>query len=278
MSHRATPRCYLMCRPTYFDVTDSETPWMDPDEPVNTAEAVSQWERLRDRLRGLGHTVEELPARPGLPDMVFSANGATVIDGRVLGARFSYRSRAPETAAHRAWFLSHGVAFHEPEHTNEGEGDYAVTASHLLAGYGFRTPLAAHAEAQEFFGRPVLSLELVDPRYYHLDTALTVLDRAADEIAYHPDAFAPASRAKLRQIFPDALQASASDAAALGLNAVSDGLHVLLPHTAHGLFPALRDRGYQPIGVDVSELTKGGGGVKCCVLELRGLDLHKNTG
>lgn len=113
---------------------------MDPDEPVNTAEAVSQWERLRDRLRGLGHTVEELPARPGLPDMVFSANGATVIDGRVLGARFSYRSRAPETAAHRAWFLSHGVAFHEPEHTNEGEGDYAVTASHLLAGYGFRTP------------------------------------------------------------------------------------------------------------------------------------------
>ncbi len=273
MSHRATHRCYLMCRPTHFDVTDSETPWMDPDEPVDTAQAVSQWEHLRDSLRALGHTVEELPAQPGLPDMVFAANGATVIDGRVLGARFSYRNRAPETDAHRAWFRSHGIAFHDPQHANEGEGDYAVTASHLLAGYGFRTTPAAHAEAREFFGRPVLGLELVEPRYYHLDTALTVLDPATDQIIYYPGAFSPDSRATLRRLFPDALHATAADAAALGLNAVSDGLHVLLPHTAHGLFPTLRDRGFQPVGVNVSELTKGGGGVKCCVLELRGLPL-----
>jgi N-dimethylarginine dimethylaminohydrolase len=123
------------------------------------------------------------------------------------------------------------------------------------------------AEAQEFFGRPVIGLELVDPRYYHLDTALGVLD--GDEIMYYPQAFSPGSQAVLRRLFPDALIATEEDAAALGLNAVSDGRHVLLPLAATGLFQPLRDRGFEPIGVDVSELHKAGGSVKCATMELR---------
>ncbi|MEU2791754.1 dimethylargininase [Streptomyces sp. NPDC007100] len=275
MLRRATARHYLMCRPTYFEVTEARTPWMDPDEPVNAAVACRQWEQLRDRLRALGHTVEELPPRPGAPEMVFAANGATVIDGRVLGARFTHRERVPEAAVHREWFLSHGVtAYREPEHLNEGEGDYAVTSSWLLAGHGFRTDLSSHAEAQEFFDRPVLALELVDPRYYHLDTALAVLDPAVDEIMYYPGAFSEASRAVLRHRFPDAVLANSTHAEALGLNAVSDGRHVLLPEAAQKLFPALRARGFEPIGIDLSELAKSGGGAKCCVQEIRGLASH----
>ena len=55
----------------------------------------------------------------------------------------------------------------------------------------------------------------------------------------------------------------------LGLNAVSDGLHVVLPAAAKGLAAQLADHGFEPIGVDTSELLKGGGGPKCCSLELR---------
>ncbi|KOG90923.1 amidinotransferase, partial [Streptomyces varsoviensis] len=105
----------------------------------------------------------------------------------------------------------------------------AVTSSWLLAGRGFRSSPLSHAEVQEYFGRPVIGLDLVDPRYYHLDTALCVLDADGDEIMYYPGAFSPGSRAVLERLFPDALIAAEADAVALGLNAVSDGLHVLLP-------------------------------------------------
>ncbi|WP_399001320.1 dimethylargininase [Streptomyces sp. CBMA152] len=266
----ARPRRYLMCPPAHFKVTYSINPWMDPAKPVDLPLALAQWEDLRDRYRALGHTVELLDPRPDLPDMVFAANGATVIDGRVLGARFAHPEREAEAEAHLDWFRTHGFTeIHEPAHINEGEGDFAVTASYLLAGRGFRSSPLSHDEAQEFFGRPVIGLDLVDPRYYHLDTALCVLDDSADEIMYYPGAFSPGSRAVLARLFPDAVIASDEDAAALGLNAVSDGLHVLLPQGAVGLFSSLRERGFVPVGMDLGELLKGGGSVKCCTQELR---------
>jgi N-dimethylarginine dimethylaminohydrolase len=259
-----------MCPPAHYRVTYSINPWMDPRKPVDPALAMFQWEDLRERYRGLGHTVEVLGALPGLPDMVFAANGATVVDGRVLGARFANPERTAEAPAHLAWFRAHGYRdVREPEHVNEGEGDFAVTSSWLLAGQGFRSSPLAHDEAQEFFRRPVISLELTDPRYYHLDTALAVLDDAADEIMYYPGAFTPGSRAVLARLFPDALLATAEDAAAFGLNAVSDGRHVLLPRAAKGLRGPLRRRGFVPVAVDLSEFHKAGGSVKCCTMELR---------
>ncbi|MBD0710825.1 amidinotransferase [Streptomyces sp. CBMA291] len=261
-----------MCPPAHFSVTYSINPWMDPTKPVDPPLALAQWEDLRDRYLALGHTVDLLTPDPALPDMVFAANGATVVGGRVLGARFAHPERAEEAARHLSWFRANGwadEAVRAPEHVNEGEGDFAVTASWILAGRGFRSSPLARDEAQEFFRRPVIGLELVDPRYYHLDTALCVLDDAADEIMYYPDAFSPESRAVLARLFPDALLAGAGDAAALGLNAVSDGRHVLLPQTAVGLFEPLRRRGFEPLGMDLGELLKGGGSVKCCTQELR---------
>lgn len=247
-----------MCPPAHFEVTYSINPWMDPAKPVDVPLALAHWEDLRDRYRSLGHRVDELEPLPGLPDMVFAANGTTVLDGRVLGARFAHPQRTAEAAAHLDWFRERGYAtVHEPVHINEGEGDFAVTASYVLAGRGFRSSPLSHAEAQEFFGRPVIGLDLVDPRYYHLDTALAVLDDGADEVMYYPDAFSPGSRAVLERLFPDALIATGPDAAAFGLNAVSDGLHVLLPQAAVGLFEPLRARGFEPVGMDLSELLKG---------------------
>jgi N-dimethylarginine dimethylaminohydrolase len=265
-------RRYLMCPPTHFRVIYSINPWMDPGKRVDLPLAVAQWECLRDRCRSLGHTVEELEPRPELPDMVYAANGATVIDGRVLGARFAHAERAGEAAAHRDWYRAHGFReVREPDHINEGEGDFAVTASWLLAGRGFRSSPLSHPEAQEFFGRPVIGLDLVDPRYYHLDMALCVLDKTRDDaVMYYPPAFSAGSRAVLARLFPGALIAEEADALALGLNAVSDGHHVLLPQAAAGLFEPLRRRGYEPVPVDLTELLKGGGSVKCCTAELHG--------
>jgi N-dimethylarginine dimethylaminohydrolase len=267
MTLDATRRRYLMCRPTYFAVDYAINPWMDPSVPVDVDRAVRQWETLRQTYLDLGHTVELIDPVVGLPDMVFAANGATVVDGQVLAVQFRDPQRADEAPAYQAWFEQAGFPVHEPKHINEGEGDLLLVGDLILAGTGFRTAHAAHAEVQEVFGRPTVTLQLVDPRYYHLDTALCVLDDRT--VAYLPEAFSPGSQAVLRRLFPDAIHASAADAAVFGLNSVSDGRHVVLPAQATGLAATLRERGYEPVGVDLSELLKAGGGPKCCTLVLR---------
>nr|WP_158881667.1 dimethylargininase [Amycolatopsis anabasis] len=263
-----------MCPPRYFAVNYSINPWMDPSQPVSAERALAQWTELRDTYRRLGHTVEEIEPRPGLPDMVFAANSGTVIDGRVLGSRFRAEQRAAEAEHFRRWFVEHGYRdVVMPTKINEAEGDFAWTGRELLAGTGFRTDPEAHAEAQEVLGVPVVSLRLTDPRYYHLDTALFVLAEATDttraQIAYYPDAFSPGSRRVLARLFPDAVLADADDAACFGLNGVSDGRNVVLPLEATTLAARLADRGYVPYHVDISELRKAGGGPKCCTLEIR---------
>ena len=263
----ATPRRYLMCPPTYFSVDYAINPWMVPGTRVDRPLALAQWDVLRRTYLDLGHAVDLLAPVPGLPDMVYAANGATVVDGVVLGARFRYPQREAEAVAHAMWFRRAGIRVVEPEFVNEGEGDLLVVGDVILAGSGFRTDPAAHAEAARVLNREVVPLELVDPCYYHLDTAIAVLDAAT--IAWLPEAFSERSRAVLQERFPDAVVADPADAAVLGLNAVSDGRHVVLPARATRLAAALAERGYIPVPVDLSELLKGGGGPKCCTLEVR---------
>ncbi|GAA1589476.1 N-dimethylarginine dimethylaminohydrolase [Actinoplanes couchii] len=261
-----------MCPPQHFTVEYAINPWMDTTAAVDAELAVRQWESLRTTLTGLGHVVHVLDPVPGLPDMVYSANGAFSVDGTVYGARFLYPQRANEAVEHRMFYQrGDDWRFVAPEHVNEGEGDFAYLPGAyggiVLAGYGFRTDPAAHAEAQEVLGRPVISLKLVDPAFYHLDTALAALDDR--HVTYYPEAFSPASQRVLAQLFPDAVLADRVDAEAFGLNLVSDGRHVILNTEAVAMGHKVREAGYLPVHVELSELKRGGGSVKCAVAELR---------
>ncbi|MEV6366033.1 dimethylargininase [Micromonospora musae] len=273
VNHQRVPRkrTYLMCSPEHFAVEYAINPWMDVTAPVDPELAVKQWDRLRETLLQLGHEVHLLTPERGLPDMVYAANGAFVVDGVVYGAQFKHEQRAAEAAAHRAFYESQGWRFIAPSETNEGEGDFAyVPEAHgglVLAGHGFRTELPAHAEAQEALGRPVISLRLVDPRFYHLDVALAAIDDG--NVVYFPGAFSAASQKVLAQLFPDAVIADDADVMAFGLNLVSDGLNVVLNSEATGLAEKLTAAGYHPVPVELAELKKGGGSVKCCIAELR---------
>jgi len=264
----ATRRRYLMCPPEHFEVSYAINPWMDPTRPVDRARALQQWSQLRATYERLGHVVEVVEAVPGLPDMVFAANGGVVVGGRALGARFTYPQRAGEAPAYLARLRTAGLELvAEPTHVNEGEGDFVVVGDRVLAGTGYRTDRGAHAEAEAVLGVEVLGLELVDPRYYHLDTCLAALDDT--NIAYYPPAFSPASLALLQALYPDAVLAGQADAEVLGLNFVSDGRNVVLTHDAVGLIDQLAEAGYRPVPVDLSELLRAGGSVKCCTMELR---------
>jgi N-dimethylarginine dimethylaminohydrolase len=265
----ARARHYLMCRPTFFTVSYAINPWMDPSVPVDLKLAMRQWEGLRDAYRALGHTVSFIEPVAGLPDMVFAANGALVVEGKVLGARFLAAERGPEGPAYSDWLAEADLfnGFGTTSTVNEGEGDFLDLDTAILAGTGFRTSRAAHGEAQEFFGKPVVSLQLVDPRFYHLDTAIAVL--GDHDIAYYPGAFSAGSSAVLRRMFPDAITVDEAEASTFAMNSVSDGRNVVVPVESERFGAALRERGYDPVPVELSEFRKAGGGPKCCTLELR---------
>ncbi|MCU1440376.1 MAG: N-dimethylarginine dimethylaminohydrolase [Rhodoglobus sp.] len=263
----ASKRTVLMCRPDYFTVSYRINPWMHPEDPTDTSLAVKQWDVLHQIYLDLDFDVHLIEPIVGLPDMVYAANGGFVIDNIAYGASFTYPERQPEGPAYMDWFEANGFDVRVPEEVNEGEGDFLLVAGKILAGTGFRTATNSHGEVAAIYGREVVSLNLVNPSFYHLDTAVAVLDD--NNIAYLPSAFDESSLEKLRTLFPDAVIVTEQDAAVLGLNSFSDGYNVVIASRAKDFERQLRERGYNPIGVDLSELLLGGGGVKCCTLELR---------
>lgn len=267
----ARRKTVLMTRPEHFTVSYRINPWMEPSNPTDTTVALRQWQTLYDTYARLGFTIELVDPIAGLPDMVYAANGGFVLDGIAYGARFQYPERAPEGPAYMDWFAARGLQVVEPVSVNEGEGDFLAVGDAIFAGTGFRSDTASHDELRRIFDREVVTLCLVDPSFYHLDTAFAVLDDQGGpaSVAYLPKAFDDASRAILERRFPDAVIATDADAAVLGLNSFSDGRNVVIASRAETFARDLELRGYSPHGVDLSELLLGGGGVKCCTLELR---------
>ena len=265
-THATSPRV-LMCRPEHFTVSYRINPWMHPEDPTDTSLAVRQWTVLYETYQKLGFQVDLIDPAPGSPDMVYAANGGFVLDGIAYGALFHHPERAAEGPAYMEWFAANGFDVVEPHNTNEGEGDFLLVGDTILAASGFRSETSSHQEIAEIFQREVVSLQLVNPSFYHLDTALAVID--SETIAYLPSAFDDRSLGILRERYPDAIIAEESDAAVLGLNSFSDGQTVVIAERATTFAKDLKDRGFTPVGVDLSELLLGGGGVKCCTLELR---------
>ena len=270
-------RRYLMCRPEHFTVSYEINPWMNKAHPTDGSKAVRQWQALYDTYLQLGHHVDLIDPTPGLNDMVYTANGGLVIDGLALGSRFCVHQRQGEELLFRQWFAAHGFDVVEPVAIQEGEGDLLLVGDVILAGYGVRSELVSHAEVAAVFGREVLSLRLINPTYYHLDTAVCVLDPVQGpggveraNIAYLPAAFDAFGQACLAERFPDAIRLDTSEPPSLDLNAISDGRNVLLPPSATMFATRLRERDYHPVPIDLSELHLGGGSIKCCTLELRG--------
>lgn len=275
-------RRYLMCRPEHFTVRYSINPWMHPDRPTDTNRALAQWTVLYNTYLQLGHEVELIDPLWGLPDMVYTANGGFIIDGIAYGVNFRVEERQGEARPFMDWFGNNGFDVVQPRTVNEGEGDFLLVGDTILAGTGFRSTNESHQELVDVFGLEVVSLTLVDPRFYHLDTAISVLDPVdassssatgipeRANIAYLPSAFDAASRAKLEERYPDAILVSEADGDVFGLNSASDGYNVFISPRATGFERQLRERGYNPVLIDLSELLLGGGGIKCCTLELRG--------
>ena len=259
----------MMCSPLYFDIEYEINPWMHTDNQVQKDLANQQWLQLNSIYGQLGWKVEHIDPIEHLPDMVFTANGALVINHKVALPTFRAPDRQPETAHFKQWFVERGYTeFLEPKYDFEGEGDALVWNDIIFAGYPWRTDRPSHAELAEFFEAKVVSLQLADGRFYHLDTCLTIVDEQT--VTVWPPAFTAESLKLIRDIVPNVLEATEQDALAYGLNAMSDGKNIVLSDKATSLIDIYRQKGLNVFPTPISEFQKSGGGVKCLTLELRG--------
>lgn len=256
-----------MCPPDNFEIAYQINPWMQSGQTVDTHRAAQQWRELRSTYRRLGHEVLTIKPQPGLPDMVFTANGGLVRGQKAALPVFRHAERQPETNHFAEWFQAYGLAeILIPQHPFEGEGDALVSNGRILAGYGFRSDRRAHDELAAFFDMEVISLQLVDPRFYHIDTCLAVLNQQT--IAFYPPAFDKSAQAVLRNLCPKVIEASQEDALAFGLNMFSDGQNVVMSPGAKSLIAQVQAAGFNVYPVAVDEFKKSGGGIKCLTLTM----------
>lgn len=166
------PPRILMCPPTHYGIVYEINPWMNKNVGTDPIESIRQWEQLFNQLQALGAQIELLEPVQGLPDLVFTANAGLVYENQFFSSQFRHPVRQRESPKFDAWFASQGFRVHRlpPGHYFEGAGDALFCGKELYAGYGFRSDARSHIWMGEQLGVEVLPLELIDPRYYHLDT------------------------------------------------------------------------------------------------------------
>jgi N-dimethylarginine dimethylaminohydrolase len=246
-------RRVLMVAPRYFDVVYEINPWMSRARRADPARASAEWESLRRVLtEKAGAEVLTADPQPGLPDLVFTANAGLVLGERAVLSNFRHPERQAEAPHFRRWFEAHGfeVLTLPEERLFEGEGDALFAGDTLFAGYHFRSDVLAHRAVGELLGVRVISLELTDPYFYHLDTCFCPLD--AETVAYYPPAFDEYARRVIEADFPRRIEVE----------------HVALNTGCPGFESALRNLGFIPHATPTDEFLKAGGSAKCLVLHL----------
>ncbi len=260
----------LMCRPDYYDIEYEINPWMSRSKGADTARARTQWESLQQTLCNLGVRVELIEPQPGLPDLVFTANAGLLFGKRFFSSLFRHEVRAHESPHFDRWFAERNFTVeHMPDGMYfEGAGDALFCGSKLFAGYRIRSDIRGHQYIAQQIERQVLPVELVNTRFYHLDTCFCPL--APGEAIYFPDAFDAYGRKVLEKNVPNLIPVVEAEAHRFGCNAVVVGKTVVTNTGCEQLAADLKSRGYESVQVELDEFIKSGGSAKCLTLRLDG--------
>jgi N-dimethylarginine dimethylaminohydrolase len=263
---------FLMCPPHLYDVDYVINPWMAGNVHASSlARAAEQWQHLYDALTTIAD-VRLIQPQPGSPDMVFTANAGLERDGTVAISSFFHPERQGEEPHFRAWFREAGYTILDlPRETPfEGEGDalFSADGTFLWIGYGPRTVLSSHQRFHKVWNTEVISLHLIDPRFYHLDTCFAPLENG--DVMYFPEAFDAPSLAKIEAFYPPEARiiVTEADATTFACNAINVDRTIILNKVSRELSTQLESRGFNVIQITLSEFLKAGGAAKCLVMKL----------
>ena len=258
----------LLCPPEYYGIEYEINPWMSRARQADRATAATQWDNLRKGLVANGCAVELIEPRLALPDMVFTANAGLIVGDQFVRSNFRHPQRQPEAGFFEDWFRAHDYRIVRlPENLIfEGEGDALFCGDMLFCGYHFRSDIQSHQWLGAHFGCLVISLELVDPRFYHLDTCFCPI--SSDTAMWYPNAFDSYAKAAIREHIPNLIEVSKDEAAFFACNAVVLDREIILPEGCPKLSAVLSARGYACHQLQMSEFIKAGGACKCLTLFL----------
>ncbi len=261
-------RRLLVCPPDHYHIAYEINPWMQRQRDVDTGRAREQWDALEQALTAAGAVLERIQPQRGWPDMVFTANAGLVSGRQVIASRFRHPERQGETEYFRTWFAAHGYDVINPPATFdfEGEGDALFCGETLFCGYRFRSDIGSHRWIGDRLRCLAISLELIDPRFYHLDTCFCPL--GAGRAAWYPPAFDRYAQQAVRGHVPDLVEVEPDEALRFACNAVVLGRQVILPAGCPVLSARLAARGYRCQAIPMTEFLKAGGACKCLVLHL----------
>ena len=267
----SSPRI-LMCPPDYYGIEYEINPWMDRRRQADHAAAVRQWAALRGLLEAQGAEICLLEPVPGLPDLVFTANAALIYGEVAVAAHFRHVQRQREEPYAQRWFAENGFRVRPLRDSVyfEGAGDALFCGETLFAGYHIRSDIGGCQELGALLRCQVIPLELVDSRYYHLDTCFCPL--APGMAIYHPGAFDEYGRRVLKELIEVLIPADPAEAEHFACNAVVLGKTVITNTGCPELHRQLQLRGFQPLATPLSEFVKAGGSAKCLTLRLDGED------
>ncbi|HTI52016.1 MAG TPA: arginine deiminase-related protein [Planctomycetaceae bacterium] len=262
----------LMCPPDFYGIEYEINPWMSRSRQSDEARAREQWRDLHALLSRLGADLRLMPPVRGLPDLVFTANAGLIWRDVAFVARFRHPARQGETPVDDAWFRKAGfeTRMGPAEWDFEGAGDALFCGETLYGGYLIRSDAGALQWLGSQIGCRVIPLQLVDDRYYHLDTCFCPLNR--DAAIYYPPAFDEYARRVLVESVPQLVPVAADEAARFACNAVVLGRDVVLNTGCPELEAALDEIGFRPHSTDLTEFIKAGGSAKCLTLRLDGED------
>jgi arginine dihydrolase len=261
-------RRYLMCPAKHFGVLYEINPWMSREVPADPVRSLQQWEHLVDTLRDAGAEVETIDPVDGLPDMVFTANAGLVWGERFVSSRFRHAERAGEVVGFNRWFTKHGsrVTKLPGDPLFEGAGDALPFRDRIVAGYRIRSEFDAHTALAKTIDTEVLSVELVDQRFYHLDLTFCPLDDRRALV--FPEAWDHYGRDVMKALVPEPVVLEPDEALAFSANSVVIGDTIVMPACSSRLEGELRSTGFDVRVCAVDEFQKAGGGVRCLTLAL----------
>ena len=268
----------LMCAPDFFAVSYVINPWMqDHVGGTQATLARQQWLHLHDKIGALCEVALQ-PPQPGLPDLVFTANAGLIYKDMAIVSRFRNTERQGEEPHDAAIFCQLGfrIADWPQDVLFEGAGDalFDRVEDILWLGFGFRSDARAAITLKGLLPVSVVTLQLVDPRFYHLDTCWCPLK--GGYVLYYPPAFSEASQELITKHFPAHKRLAVSEEDALGFacNTVNIGDNILLNHATPALQQELRKAGFNVHICPLGEFMKAGGAAKCLTLKLHEPEKH----
>ncbi len=262
----------LMCAPDHYDVDYVINPWMEGNIHKSSRDrAVEQWRGLYQVLKSQA-TVDLVTPQKGVPDMVFTANAGLVLGDNVVLSRFLHKERQGEEPFFKAWFEENGYNVYElpKDLPFEGAGDALLDREGrwLWAGYGFRSELDSHPYLAKWLDIEVLSLRLIDERFYHLDTCFCPL--ANGYLLYYPGAFDAYSNRliEMRVSSEKRIAIAEADAVNFACNTVNIENVVVMNKASDNLKARLGEVGFQVQETPLTEFLKAGGAAKCLTLRV----------